>query len=283
MTLKRLFWLTLATSLALYVVFAASATPANAAVTAATMADATCYGVTVTATYSGLVGTGSNVVRVHAYKTSLGLPGGELGQADSTAFGGASGTVTVKLSFTSKPVAGTSISLLVSQINPSPVQQVDFGTLTFSCTDPIPGPPIPPGYVQRLLTCDSQLYETPGSNVVPNVVVKAGQTWYVNPTPALDAWNRWWTAIFVGGPRIAYIPTACVGQAWQPTPQPTAPPGYYPGYFLDPYSGTVYVVQRGDTLYSIARRYGVSLMVLANYNRIRNISRIYVGQIIYIP
>jgi hypothetical protein len=283
MTLKRLFLLSLATTIAFYILFAASARPANAAVTAATMSEASCYSVIVTATYSGLVGTGSNVVRVHAYNTSLGLPGGELGQVDSAAFTGASGTMIVKVSFTSKPAAGTSISLLVSQINPSPVQQVDFGTLTFSCTDPIPGPPIPPGYVQRLITCDSQLYESPGSNLVPNAMVKAGQIWYVNPTPALDAWNRWWTGIFVGGLRVAYLPTACIGQVWQPTPQPTAVPFYYPGYYPGYFLGISYVVQRGDTLYSIARRYHVSLMALANYNRIRNISRIYVGQVIYIP
>jgi LysM repeat protein len=44
-----------------------------------------------------------------------------------------------------------------------------------------------------------------------------------------------------------------------------------------------YVVKRGDTLYSIARRYGVSMWKLASYNSIRNPNRIYVGQVIYIP
>lgn len=44
-----------------------------------------------------------------------------------------------------------------------------------------------------------------------------------------------------------------------------------------------YVVKRGDTLYSIARRYNLSVRQLAAYNNIRNPNRIYVGQVINIP
>lgn len=47
--------------------------------------------------------------------------------------------------------------------------------------------------------------------------------------------------------------------------------------------GTAYTVQWGDTLYKIARRYGVSIWTLANYNNITNINRIYAGQVLYIP
>jgi LysM repeat protein len=48
-------------------------------------------------------------------------------------------------------------------------------------------------------------------------------------------------------------------------------------------SGTAYVVQRGDTLVKIARRYGVNMYVLAQNNNIWNINRLYAGQTIYIP
>ena len=41
-----------------------------------------------------------------------------------------------------------------------------------------------------------------------------------------------------------------------------------------------YVVQQGDTLSGIARRYGVTVQFLANLNGIRNVSLIYPGQII---
>lgn len=46
---------------------------------------------------------------------------------------------------------------------------------------------------------------------------------------------------------------------------------------------TVYVVQRGDTLYSIARRFGTTYQVLAAVNGLRNPRLIYAGQRIIIP
>ncbi len=48
-------------------------------------------------------------------------------------------------------------------------------------------------------------------------------------------------------------------------------------------SGQTYVVRRGDTLSSIAQRYGVSMWTLAQANSIRNPSFIYVGQVLRIP
>jgi len=45
----------------------------------------------------------------------------------------------------------------------------------------------------------------------------------------------------------------------------------------------VHVVRRGETLYSIARRYGVSVQAIASANGIRNPSRIYTGQRLRIP
>ena len=46
---------------------------------------------------------------------------------------------------------------------------------------------------------------------------------------------------------------------------------------------TVYIVQRGDTLYSIARRYGTTVHAIAVANKIANPSRIYAGQQLVIP
>jgi LysM repeat protein len=45
----------------------------------------------------------------------------------------------------------------------------------------------------------------------------------------------------------------------------------------------VYVVQRGDTLGGIARRFGVSLSALISANNIRNANLIFVGQRLIIP
>jgi len=49
------------------------------------------------------------------------------------------------------------------------------------------------------------------------------------------------------------------------------------------YAGNTYVVQYGDTLARIARRFGVNLYTLAQANSIYNINRIYAGQVLVIP
>lgn len=44
-----------------------------------------------------------------------------------------------------------------------------------------------------------------------------------------------------------------------------------------------YIVQRGDTLYAISRRYGVPIDVIIRVNRLRPPYELYVGQSLYIP
>ncbi len=48
-------------------------------------------------------------------------------------------------------------------------------------------------------------------------------------------------------------------------------------------SQTVHVVQRGETLWAIARRYGTTPWVIAAANRLTNLNLIYVGQRLIIP
>ena len=48
-------------------------------------------------------------------------------------------------------------------------------------------------------------------------------------------------------------------------------------------SGGIHIVQRGETLYSISRRYGVDMWTIARANSITNPNRIYVGQRLVIP
>ena len=62
-------------------------------------------------------------------------------------------------------------------------------------------------------------------------------------------------------------------------PTPTSPPtsgGQEDGY-------VVHVVQRGETLYSIARKYGTTYSAIVQANSLRNPSVIYVGQRIKVP
>lgn len=76
-------------------------------------------------------------------------------------------------------------------------------------------------------------------------------------------------------------PPAPLTPAWptetpiQPLPSPTATP--VPG------PGTTYIVQPGDTLYSIAIRFNTTIKVIAQANGIYNPSFIYVGQRLIIP
>lgn len=55
--------------------------------------------------------------------------------------------------------------------------------------------------------------------------------------------------------------------------------------FVQPASaqGQVHIVQRGETLYSIASRYGTTVQAIASYNGMRNPSFIYAGQRLTIP
>ena len=48
-------------------------------------------------------------------------------------------------------------------------------------------------------------------------------------------------------------------------------------------AATYHVVRRGETLFSIGRRYGVSPWAIAAANHLANPNRIYAGQCLYIP
>ncbi len=65
-------------------------------------------------------------------------------------------------------------------------------------------------------------------------------------------------------------------QSFAPTATATVPPTQPPAFFS-------YTIQRGDSLYSIARKFGTSYQTLQNINGISNPSRIFTGQVIRIP
>ncbi|HUS96503.1 MAG TPA: LysM peptidoglycan-binding domain-containing protein [Hyphomicrobiaceae bacterium] len=55
-----------------------------------------------------------------------------------------------------------------------------------------------------------------------------------------------------------------------------------PAYNPAPYRGRMHIVMRGETLYSISRRYGTSLQALARLNGLRS-SHLSVGQRLQLP
>ena len=62
------------------------------------------------------------------------------------------------------------------------------------------------------------------------------------------------------------------GSTPTPTPEPTPTP-----------SGKTYTVQRGDTLSGIARKFGTTVSAIAQLNNIKDVNKIYVGQVLRIP
>ncbi len=102
--------------------------------------------------------------------------------------------------------------------------------------------------------------------------------------PLANSFQNGNIAVGSGGPTpppptpVYPTPTPYPGQPTPtPVPYPTVTPPPPP-----PPSGR-YVVQPGDTLYSIARRYGTTVWQLASYNNIYNVNLIYVGQVLIIP
>ena len=75
--------------------------------------------------------------------------------------------------------------------------------------------PVPTGFMQHEILCDSPVFDMPGGTQVGDNMVRAGQAWYVNPTPVSGPAGELWTEIHVAGENTGYIRTSCVGG---PTP-----------------------------------------------------------------
>jgi len=73
--------------------------------------------------------------------------------------------------------------------------------------------------------------------------------------------------------------SACLGcAAVQPVARPVAPPPILPAI-----RGSYYTVQPGETLWRIARDFGVDVHALARANRLPNPTQVKVGQQLFIP
>jgi hypothetical protein len=72
------------------------------------------------------------------------------------------------------------------------------------------GPSIPKGFELRTITCDTPVFGTPGGAAVGENRLRAGQTWFVNPTSVEGANGTDYTEVFVSSYQNVYIPTRCV-------------------------------------------------------------------------
>ena len=84
-----------------------------------------------------------------------------------------------------------------------------------------------------------------------------------------------------GGTPEAAVPTATTAVGGETTEQPTAEPA--PTQQVPEGPGVYHVVQRGETLFSIATRYGTTVDVIVQANNLANPQMIYVGQKLLIP
>lgn len=263
---------------------------ADAAITSVYVATPGCDRTSVQVTWYGLAGYTPNMIRVRAYQTALGPVSGLLGFADSAQFGAAYGTVSVDVPFAYSVPAGTSITVWATQIEPTTLAVAGEWQVAYTCTtggaQPVPTATPAGAYAMRLIVCDTPIYDAPGGRPIGDNRLRNGQTWFVNPVPVPDAAGRQWIGVNVSGSSLAYVPAYCVSSASGPGPTatPTYRPPWWPTYPTPGTpSGQVYVVQRGDTLFRIARRFGVNLYTLAAANGITNVNRIYVGQRLVIP
>lgn len=130
---------------------------------------------------------------------------------------------------------------------------------------PTPPPPPPPGF---------RRYVVRRGDTLNTIAARFGTT--VNAILAANPQIRNPNLIFPG--QVIRIPTGAVPPTptIPPTPPPTPPP--------PPPPGRRYVVQPGDTLSAIARRFGVPLSALLAANpQITDPNQIFPGQVITIP
>ena len=153
---------------------------------------------------------------------------------------------------TSQPTATPTLTLTPTPTATSPAQTPTPG--------PSPTPTITP-------VASPTPIATPGQTVI--YVVRMGDTLYSIArrfgvtVDALAQLNSIANPRYIQVGQQLIIPREPWLTPMPPTPQPNP---------------VVYIVQWGDTLYSIARRYGTSVEAIALQNRIANPSRIYAGQ-----
>lgn len=185
-------------------------------------------------------------------------------------------------------IGGISLALseaLPAQATPTPIPptiSLDFPTATFTASPLVGGSPTATQTSSLVFTTDTafatntlfvQVYCSYPSNWIP-VVTSSGDTVYAlaqryKTTVENLAAANCLISFDVPAGFVIYVP---------PVPTVTVIP-------CGPPAGYVrrYVVQRGDTLYSIASLYGITYPVLQRANCLGSSTTIYAGQLLWVP
>lgn len=155
-------------------------------------------------------------------------------------------------------------------------------------------PALPSASAQGTTACPIQIV------MQDMLFLRAGPAWNTQVTTTLQAGNvvcligrdAATTWLQVGTSNVAPLGWAPVNAFWATVPftvlpvtsgvvtPPPPPPTVTP---VPPPTGQTYVVQWGDTLFGIARRFGVNITLLAQANNIAPNSWVYAGQVLVIP
>jgi len=125
-----------------------------------------------------------------------------------------------------------------------------------------------------------EIYDASGKLIEQKSGQSSGSTTIIAPNTNKITVMVWATQLLQGATiasRHAYASTT-INITGSTTISPTPPPNTSTCT-----SGSIYIVQRGDTLYRIARNCGVTIDALATRNNIVNRNRIFVGQRLIIP
>lgn len=140
------------------------------------------------------------------------------------------------------------------------------------------GPPVP-----------TPQFVTPGTTGTLVYVVQPGDTLFLiatrhgTSTTAIMAANRLNGATIFAGQRL-FIPAVASTSGSLLVPVPEATPGVVVVVPVVPVvCGETYTVQRGDTIYSIGRKCGLSPQAIMSKNGVINPNRIFPGQILVLP
>ncbi len=90
------------------------------------------------------------------------------------------------------------------------------GTATYRCVggiaylqNGVPGPGSPVGFVLRVITCNTALFNLEGNPIGSNAV-KAGQSFFINSTTKTIK-GKSYTELFAGSYSNGFVPTSCIG------------------------------------------------------------------------